>query len=223
MRNQGTLENWNDEKGYGFINPDNSNRRAFVHIKAFLEPIRRPMAGDILTYELHVDERGRAVAQQILFLNQTVDSSHKQYRKNHPIGSNSRTHRPTASRPAFHPWILMLLFFSALWVLYTKGYIELHLLAWYPPISLLAFIAYWRDKRAAQRQEWRTSESSLQLFALLGGWPGALLAQRLLRHKISKPEFMMIFWVNVFLHCVLLGGLLFTQQGQHLLNSLRML
>lgn len=222
MRHQGTLENWNDDKGYGFIESDGNSRRTFVHIKAFLDPIRRPMVGDVLTYELLIDERGRAVAQQILFLNQTAPSRDNRHRKNQHTRSNSRVNRPSPSTsgPTLFPWILMLLFFATLWALYTKDYLDLRLLAWYPPISLLAFIAYWRDKRAAQRQEWRTSESTLQFFALLGGWPGALIAQRLLRHKTSKHEFQLVFWFNVVLHCALLSGLLFTRQGQDLLHSL---
>lgn len=220
MRNQGPLSSWNDEKGYGFIEPEGGGLRAFVHIKAFLDPIRRPVAGDVLTYEPHTDPRGRAVAQQILFLYQTAPSR-DQPRRQQPSGRpHARPERQGTGRPGFFPWILMLLFLAALWALHTKGYLHLRLLAWYPAISLLAFIAYWRDKRAAQRQEWRTAESTLQLFALLGGWPGALLAQRCFRHKTSKTSFQVVFWINVLLHCSLLGGLLFTPQGQQLLRPL---
>ncbi len=47
---------------------------------------------------------------------------------------------------------------------------------------------------------WRIPESTLLLAGLLGGWPGALLAQHLLRHKSSKPSFLAEFWATVALN-----------------------
>ena len=53
----------------------------------------------------------------------------------------------------------------------------------YLVMSLVAFAAYAVDKSAAKRGAWRTPESTLHTLELLCGWPGAWLAQRLLRHK----------------------------------------
>ena len=89
----------------------------------------------------------------------------------------------------------------------------------YGVASVVAFIAYAIDKSAAQNGRWRTKESSLHMFALIGGWPGALAAQRLLRHKSSKQAFQMAFWGCVALNCAALGWTL-TPQGTRLLNSL---
>jgi uncharacterized membrane protein YsdA (DUF1294 family) len=47
----------------------------------------------------------------------------------------------------------------------------------------------------------------LHLFALVGGWPGALAAQRLLRHKARKLSFQVLFWATVLLDCGALGWL----------------
>lgn len=60
--------------------------------------------------------------------------------------------------------------------------------------SLAAVILYGVDKAAARRGERRIRESTLQLVALAGGWPGALLAQRWFRHKTRKQPFGMILW-----------------------------
>lgn len=65
----------------------------------------------------------------------------------------------------------------------------LWILGWYALASITTFIVYAFDKRAAKRRTSRTPERTLHLLALFGGWPGALAAQRLLRHKNRKPKF----------------------------------
>lgn len=37
----------------------------------------------------------------------------------------------------------------------------------------------------------------LHLLELLGGWPGAFLAQRRLHHKCSKGSYQFVFWLIV--------------------------
>jgi len=76
-------------------------------------------------------------------------------------------------------------------------------------INLLTFCMYWADKRAAQAGQWRTPEKTLQLLALAGGWPGAWLAQQVLRHKSSKQPFRVVYWLMVLSHGLLLGAWLF--------------
>ena len=70
----------------------------------------------------------------------------------------------------------------------------------YAAMSLLAFLLYAADKRRATRREWRISESTLHLVELLGGWPGALVAQQLLRHKRQKRSYIFVFWLIVVAH-----------------------
>ena len=99
-------------------------------------------------------------------------------------------------------------------------------IVWQPPLILAAiyagasattFRAYARDKSAAQRGAWRTSEGTLHLLALAGGWPGALLAQQLLRHKSTKSEFGRVFWGTVILNVA--GFLLFCSPMRQLLSA----
>ena len=75
----------------------------------------------------------------------------------------------------------------------------------YAVISVVTFLAYAWDKAAAQRGAWRTREGSLHALALCGGWPGALLAQGLLRHKSRKPAFQWAFWCTVLLNGAVLA------------------
>lgn len=72
----------------------------------------------------------------------------------------------------------------------------LWLAAW-AALNLLTFALYARDKHAARTGQWRTPENTLHLLGLLGGWPAAWVAQRLLRHKTSKASFQVRYWLTV--------------------------
>ena len=68
---------------------------------------------------------------------------------------------------------------------------------WCAALSGFAYLMYAWDKRQAQKKEWREPESLLHLVELAGGWPGAFLAQRKLRHKSSKVTYQFVFWLIV--------------------------
>ena len=70
----------------------------------------------------------------------------------------------------------------------------------YLTTSLTCFVAYAIDKSAARANSWRTPESTLLILGLVGGWPGALLAQQWLRHKTSKQPFQRKFQLTVALN-----------------------
>jgi len=72
----------------------------------------------------------------------------------------------------------------------------------YGIVSVLAFFLYWADKRKARADAWRTPENVLHAVELAGGWPGALIAQQVFRHKTRKVSFQILFWVIVALHQV---------------------
>ncbi|WP_415756156.1 DUF1294 domain-containing protein [Pseudomonas sp. LT1P18] len=104
---------------------------------------------------------------------------------------------------------LKLLVFAILCALPLYGSMSLWLrgvsvipLAAYGVVSLLAFLLYWSDKRKARADHWRTPENVLHAVELAGGWPGALLAQQLFRHKTRKVSFQVLFWMIVLLHQV---------------------
>jgi uncharacterized membrane protein YsdA (DUF1294 family) len=82
----------------------------------------------------------------------------------------------------------------------------------YLAASVAAFVAYGVDKSAAHSGRWRTPESTLHLLALLGGWPGALIAQRVFHHKSRKPSFRAGFLLTVGLNCAALLWFLWAQR-----------
>lgn len=84
--------------------------------------------------------------------------------------------------------------------------------ALYFAASVITFAVYAWDKSAARNGRWRTRESTLHLLALVGGWPGALLARQLLRHKSSKQSFGRLLYGAVLLNGALLLSFL-TSQG----------
>ena len=100
------------------------------------------------------------------------------------------------------------LFLAVICGLAARGMLPLAVPAIYLTASVVAGIVYGTDKSAAQRGGWRTPERTLHVLALMGGWPGAVVAQRVFRHKSRKRSFRFAFWATVALNCGALVWLL---------------
>lgn len=183
MRIDGNLKTWNDDRGYGFIQPAQGGQEIFVHIKAFPSGSGRPVAGQALTFEVEVGPNGKKRAHSV----------------QHPVRSRMpRPSRAESRAPWSAPRLLIFPVFIGIYIYVAAHWpVNPMLFAVYAGVSLVAFLAYRSDKAAARRGRWRTSENTLHLLGLAGGWPGALLAQQLLRHKSSKPSFIAVFWLTV--------------------------
>ncbi len=136
---------------------------------------------------------------------------------------------------AFHPRrarISPAAFILLCFLLAAPGYALCRLASWIDwrvlvgaPLALsgFTFFAYRSDKLRAEAGEWRIPESTLQFAALIGGWPGAFLAQQRFRHKTSKPSFQFIFWLavltNQFVAVDFLLGWRFTKDAFRLIKS----
>lgn len=199
MRFQGRITRWKDDKGFGFIAPNGGGSQVFVHVSAFRNRQRRPEGDELVTYELAVDEQGRGQAMQVAF-----------------IGESARGDGKLA--PAWLPTSFTAGFLAFLAATVMAGKLPLAILGVYLAASVLAFVTYAIDKSAAVNNQWRIAENTLHLFGLLGGWPGALAAQRMFRHKSSKPSFQGMFWVTVVLNCCAFGWL-FTSPGSAALRA----
>ncbi len=187
MRYQGKLTQWNDDKGFGFITPNGGSERVFVHIKSFQSRHRRPAEDVLLTYELQLDTNGRARAENVAFAGAAKPAATAQQ------GDSTL------------PMVLLGVFVLALAAAWVRGALPFAVLGFYAVASVLAFVMYLWDKTSAESGRWRTPENTLHLFALIGGWPGALLAQRKYRHKTRKVSFRRVFWMTVALNCAALG------------------
>lgn len=186
-RYQGKISSWKDEQGFGFIAQNGGGPSVFFHIKAFTERGIRPAPGDLVTYELSVNDKGQPRAERVAL-----------------VRERSTPARDTSGPGSGSP-LLALGFFAVLGIAVLLGRLPPLALGLYAGASLAAFVAYGLDKSAARNGRWRTKESTLHLLALVGGWPGALLAQRVYRHKSKKREFQVVFWSTVLVNCGVLG------------------
>jgi uncharacterized membrane protein YsdA (DUF1294 family)/cold shock CspA family protein len=200
MRYQGRITTWKDDQGFGFITSNSGGEQVFVHIKSFSNRQRRPVGGEIVTYRLTTDAKGRARAENVAL-----------------VGVRSAVAVSSALATVSLTLAALFLIFVAASVF--AGKLPRAILGLYLGASAVAFLAYALDKSAARNDQWRTRESTLHLFGLIGGWPGALVAQRLLRHKSKKWSFQVLFWVTVVLNCAVLGWL-FSPLGSAALRSI---
>ncbi len=90
---------------------------------------------------------------------------------------------PVYQLPNAAPWYLLPL--TTVVGLFHRGNLPVSILAAYGGVSLVLFLMYWTDKRAAQRGGQRTAEKTLHVFELCCGWPGALLAQQVFRQQLG--------------------------------------
>ncbi|WP_417550880.1 DUF1294 domain-containing protein [Methylophaga sp.] len=202
MKLQGRISNWNDDRGFGFVEPNGGGERAFVHIKSFNTPSRRPVNGEVIIYELARDNNNRYKAENIQFA-RDISKSKKREKVKNQRGFGG---------------VFTIIFFIGLLVSVFSGKLPLVIFGMYLIMSLIAFIAYAIDKSAAQNGRWRTQESTLHLISLMCGWPGAYIAQKKLRHKSIKKAFINVYWVTVLLN---LAGLfwLHTEKGANFMNN----
>lgn len=68
MKYQGKIISWNAERGFGFIKWNGADDKLFVHISALSEKRRKPVAGDIVTYEVGKDAKGRSRALNVAYV-----------------------------------------------------------------------------------------------------------------------------------------------------------
>lgn len=199
MRCQGKITSWKDDQGYGFVVQNGNSEQVFLHIKSFKNRQRRPVGNEIVTYDISTDANGRKRAENVEFVSK----------------------RPNASgAPGSVSFTLMLsvAFLVFLLAATVMGKLSVVIFGFYIVASLVTYLAYASDKSAAQQGRQRIPENTLHLLSLIGGWPGALIAQKKLRHKNRKSSFQAVFWTTVVLNCGVLGWLL-TPLGSNLLRS----
>lgn len=110
--------------------------------------------------------------------------------------------RPAAGGVTGNAWFLLgaLLVMPALAVARLDAGVRPWIVGAVAGCSLMAALFQGIDKRAAKAGAGRIPETWLHATELLGGWPGAFLAQRAWRHKTAKLSYQAVFWLIVALH-----------------------
>lgn len=199
MRCQGKIAKWNDERGFGFISPAKGGSSVFVHISSFSRRDHRPSVNDGVSYTLALDSHGRPQANDVRFM----------------VGSRGASPMRRIPRSGVAvPIAFAISFLVVLAALAAVGWLDMMWLALYYGASIITYGIYAWDKRAAQNAGRRTPETTLHLLSLVGGWPGALIAQVLLRHKTRKQSFLIGYWFTVIVNCLALGVII--GKGYHL-------
>lgn len=204
MRFEGILVNWNDDRGFGYIESTQGGEPIFVHVSAWPRGSGRPQLKQAVSFEVEARPKGKR-ARNVQFL-QARRASRQSER-------TRRAQWGTATLFVLPAFLLVYAVVAILWKL------PLWVAALYVGASMATLIAYASDKSAAASGAWRTPESTLHLLSLAGGWPGALLAQQFLRHKSTKQEFRQVFWATVVLNQVALV-VLASPLGRMLLGAL---
>jgi uncharacterized membrane protein YsdA (DUF1294 family) len=109
----------------------------------------------------------------------------------------------------FSKSIAILFLFILVFLFINKG-LNRFILVGYFALSFFTFLFYGIDKRNAIKGLWRISENTLQTLSLLGGWPGALLAQQAFRHKTQKRPFIFVLWLGIFTNVGIFGYFIYS-------------
>jgi len=183
MQSNGKISTWNDAKGFGFITPNTGGKQVFIHISAFKNRTLQPTVNQSVSYTLSTDKRGRPCAKMAIYVGKRLPQKNRNQKISLPI-------------------FVITVFFSIICVSAYMSKTPLLMVPFYIVISLITFIVYAMDKSAALKDRWRTQESTLHFLSLAGGWPGALMAQQLFRHKSKKQSFRFVFWMTVLINIV---------------------
>ncbi|MCW8873336.1 MAG: DUF1294 domain-containing protein [Xanthomonadales bacterium] len=200
MRTKGKITHWNEEKGYDFITPSTGAKQVFVNISAFRNRSEPPTIDQLVEFALSTDKQGRPCAVRVTRAGERLP------------GEIKRNDRYLYVVDA---GLFLLLVAASVAV----GRLPPEILLLYMGASLVTYFMYFWDKSAARTGAWRTQEITLHLLSLLGGWPGALIAQQTLRHKSRKASFRAVFWLTVLVNCGLFIWL-FTPSGSELLRRI---
>lgn len=196
--NEGIIKSWKVDKGFGFIQPNGGGKDIFIHIRDLKHSNYQPQQGDSICFKVVADKDGKIRAYDAVIKGQEI--SRQEPRKK---SLNKNTPQKTVTQ-ANRFGVLPIYFIAALPFIFSAFLIKQKLIFLpffvYSLMSLVTFFVYAIDKTKAHKNEWRISEQTIHLFELLGGWPGALITQRIIRHKNKKTSFQVVFWLIVIIH-----------------------
>lgn len=174
MAIQGTISQWHGNRGYGYIMVDDQNTQIKFHLYDLDAFGQTPRISERVRFKLSKDQNGELRAVKV-----------------------ERTLILNFSF-AVTIWFLTVLVASIILLDYP-----LLMGMLYVAMSALSYAVYAFDKHAMHENRWRVPTATYHLLSLLGGWPGAMLAQSILHHKYNDFGFKGLFWLTVLVNFAL--------------------
>ena len=214
IRKKGKIIKWNDDRGFGFILPTDSQKNIFVHIKSFSDKSVRPTEGQHVTYTVQTNNDGKDSAIKVSRATDNIvrNRANSNRKKNiNPTYKRINTNNTQLDHKPAHSisplYIIIILSFVAFLLHFSiEGKLPPFVIVVYIVMGIMSYFIYSEDKDMAINNERRTSEKRLLVLSLFGGWIGALIAQQKFRHKTKKISFQMNFWTTVFFNIMLLAS-----------------
>ncbi len=230
MHKQGKVVAWDATKGFGFIRSTQTLEDVYFHIRDW-EGVNPPAPQAAVEFEeIHVGGKGPRAMGVVPVEGPTVPKTSRealrreraeirlrktQASQEHetppPTTAVARSRYAQQRAARREQWQLgAAAGLLGLWLVLLLAGIWMRRMPWVvvPGLALLniaTFFAYWRDKLAAEEQSIRIREDVLHAMALVGGWPAAWLAHRVLRNKTLQRSFQAMFWLTVLLHMLALA------------------
>jgi cold shock CspA family protein/uncharacterized membrane protein YsdA (DUF1294 family) len=155
MRFEGTVKTWNEERAFGFIEPEQGGQEIFLHITAFPPRSGRPQLHQRVSFEVELNRDGKKRAKKVQFV-QAPRSTKVQVHRGTPAWGG-------ASLFAVPLFVALYLAVAMIW------HVPKEVAIGYTALSIVCFIAYAADKSAARSGGWRTKEDTLLIIGLVGG------------------------------------------------------
>ncbi|MEO8685859.1 MAG: cold shock and DUF1294 domain-containing protein [Devosia sp.] len=197
MAQQGELIEWNDERGFGFIRPDDGSPRLFVHISQIGRIATRPRTGDRVSFGVGPGRDGKSAATNVRIAGANPIKGRALARGVEVVAQHHDRIRAYLGLA-----LLTMLAFGCL-----TGSVPLLLGALYLVLGMASAWLYYADKQSAEAGEWRTSEATLHSLDLAFGIIGGLLAQQIFRHKTAKRGFAAMTYIIAAVHALWLVGI----------------
>ncbi|KJY82807.1 membrane protein [Vibrio galatheae] len=174
MSIQGTISQWDQSKGYGYISVDNQDTQVRFHISDLANVSQLPNVSERVVFRLGTDQNGVMRAVEV----------------ERPVVFNFSL--------AIAVWFCSTLVGSV--VILDFPVIAC---VFYFAVSAVTYTVYAFDKHAMQIGSWRIPEITFHMLNLVGGWIGALFAQSFMHHKYSDIGFKFLFWTTLILNLLI--------------------
>ncbi len=189
MSIQGTIAQWDQNKGYGYIAVENQDTQIRFHISDLANASQIPSVSEPVVFRLGADSNGMMRAIEI----------------QRPVVFNFSL--------AIAIWFCSALVGSVVLLDFP-----LVACMFYLAISTVTYTVYAFDKHAKLTGAWRVPEITFHVLNLMGGWIGALFAQSFMHHKYNDIGFKFLFWTTLVLN-ILFYCWLNTDEGAVMLHE----